>query len=348
MKIDSTILELLVVLGDGPSEKYFLTTHICTDEYEEKLSEAWLRGESDSLPYGTFGDYQTEDCTRTSPQDSTIITKSNLPQIVKLDVTNLTRELIEFGSIGVIYVITAVPLDEELTESSKTPSRELGILGLASNGSDRLYGGNVMANLAITYTSTPTSTVEILQNALVIVPPLAVIPISIFLYWHGQTQSHSNLIRRNARSLRIEINENSAALSGEREYQIIERDSEDDGDLHIRYTNCFLDDDAYTSILTSGEFTRLEVQTQTVLRELYTRIRDHNEQIKYTNELEDHFSIQPNNETDLENLTERYEVNITILEEVIVELIPQAIFELNLEIDIQSSRFSFRRFLPFS
>lgn len=331
--IESVFLKMLVISAEGPSEEYFLTVHVCTNEYHDQLSYAWLRGLTEAVPHSVLGNLETNDCDNISPHDSVVIRKNELPKIVEFDVKNLTREMIKLGAIGVIYLVSASPLDESGFDFDKLPTKGSGFLLIASKSSLETYGSNTVATLSISYSSKTTEVVENLTLALFIIPPFAAIGIPLAIHLHNQKTAQRDLLNRASRSVLRELNGNADALEGRRGYQVIEYNTAGKNLQHVRYTNAFLDDDAYNSIIASGHFTHFSVNTQDVLRELYTRIKDHNDTIRYTNDLEDRASINRLTPKEVSSLIERYDLILTKLENDILQLLPQAVNETNNELE---------------
>lgn len=324
--VDSAKLKLLVVFTDGFTDRYFLIASVCVDDFKDQLTDRWLRGISTAQSFATKGGFQTEDCKVLSPQDSVIINKNEIPKIFELEVTNLTRELIELKSPGLIYVITATPINNETQDYSRLPQPKDGIVGIASKSFLETYGSNTVATLSVSYSVSPTQFSENWNTFLVVMPGFLGVIVPLAIYILKQNKERKDLLIRATTSVSREIAGNEAALRGDKEYQVIKYDTTGKEPQHVRYTNAFLDDDAYNSVVASGQFNHLLVDTQDVLRELYTRIKDHNQIIRYTNELEDKLSFA--NENKHSDVLTRYDLILTRLENEIMLLLEKAKEEL--------------------
>lgn len=321
--IDSAKLKIMVVLTNGTSEDYFLTTRLCLDGFEDKLNDRWLSQISTAQSFTSNGDFKTDDCTRTSPQDSVIVNKYDIPKIYELDVTNLTRELVAVGSNSLIYVITATPVNNYISDYSIIPESGYGVVGISSKSDLQTYGSNTVATLSLIYTTSPTQFSENWNTMLSLLPGFLGVIVSIVIYFAKQKSDRTNLIKRSTKSLLTEIESNEEALTGKQGYKIVEYTGFDTDKSKIKYTNAFLDFDSYENLINSGQFSYFKIDAQTSLRELYTRIKDHNRTLIYIDELEDKFKINfPDDDKRFLMIIARYEAVITLWEKEILELIP--------------------------
>ncbi|MCH7560140.1 MAG: hypothetical protein IIC67_02015 [Thaumarchaeota archaeon] len=162
-----------------------------------------------------------------------------------------------------------------------------------------------------------------------------VIPLLYFLY--ARWSEKQNILKRSSESLKREIRDNSDALTGKKQYQIVEyttKDSKSQKDIQIKYTNAFLDFEVYDSIISSGELTRFGEKTQYYVTYIYTRIKNHNETINYTNEYEDRFFMDGEDKEKIKRWhdeVEKYEISLSKWEKEILGHIPKAVDALNKE-----------------
>lgn len=147
------------------------------------------------------------------------------------------------------------------------------------------------------------------------------IPIGLLIY--QPIRSKRTLVNQNSVSLIKEIESNEGALTGKQDYPIVNYTGLDDEKSSIKYTNAFLDYDSYENLINSGQFSYFVPETQFSLRELYTRIKDHDRTMKYIDELEDKFKLEfPDDNKKFLQAVARYEVVLTLWESQILELIP--------------------------
>lgn len=156
--------------------------------------------------------------------------------------------------------------------------------------------------------------------------------IPILLYRRKEYQTKKDLLIRTSQSMLREIEHNELAITGQSGYTIIERNI-DGNTTGIKFTNAFLDTDSYDSVISSGHFIQFQVETQGLLREFYTRIKDHNSTIVYSNHLEDQLKrdLENDKKVPLETLA-RYDVFLTRTEKELLELAPKIKKVLNTEI----------------
>lgn len=147
------------------------------------------------------------------------------------------------------------------------------------------------------------------------------IPIVLLIY--QPIRSKRTLVNQNSESLIKEIASNEDALTGKQGYPIVNYTALDDEKSQIKYTNAFLDYDSYENLINSGQFSYFIPDTQFSLRELYTRIKDHDRTMKYIDELEDKFKFEfPDDDAKFLQTVARYEVVLTLWESQILKLIP--------------------------
>lgn len=148
------------------------------------------------------------------------------------------------------------------------------------------------------------------------------VPIGILIY--QPIRSRRILINQNAESLLKEIESNEEAITGKQGYPTVKYTGLDDEKSKIKYTNAFLDYDSYENLINSGQFSYFKPDTQFSLRELYTRIKDHERTIKYIDELEDKFKLQfPDDDSKFLKAVARHEAVLTLWESQILELVPE-------------------------
>jgi hypothetical protein len=169
----------------------------------------------------------------------------------------------------------------------------------------------------------------------------ATIAAPLFYLLYTRRSEKYNILKRSSESLKREILDNEDALSGKKNYQIIEyktKESKSQEDVQVKYTNAFLDYEVYSSILSSGELTHFSRKTQYYVTYIYTRIKNHNETINYTNEYEDRFFVDGEDKEKIkrwQNEVEKYEISLSKWEKEILEHIPKAIDALNQEAKIR-------------
>ena len=146
-----------------------------------------------------------------------------------------------------------------------------------------------------------------------------------------------SILTRSSKSLHREINDNLEALEGKKGYQVVTykaKEHRTSKDFQVRYTNAFLDYEIYESIISSGELTHFERKTQYYVTYIYTRIKNHNETINYTNEFEDRYFMEGEDKEKKKRWDkeiEKYEISLSKWETEILEKIPMAIEALDQE-----------------
>jgi hypothetical protein len=116
--------------------------------------------------------------------------------------------------------------------------------------------------------------------------------VSIIFYLYNQSSQRISAIRRASDALIQEIEENKNILDSKRfkkiEYPISTGNA---APKLIRYTNAYLDLEAYSSIVNSGTFTFFSAKTQHKLTHLYGRIRGRNDLLSYVDHFQDLFFL---------------------------------------------------------
>jgi hypothetical protein len=150
--------------------------------------------------------------------------------------------------------------------------------------------------------------------------------LAVILYLHQQNKQRSESIRRSSEAIVQEMEATKRALNSE-EYEKIQYKIQisDGGQGTVKYTNAYLDTEAYKSVLHSGFFTFFSANTQHKLTLLYGRIQSHNELISYVDHFQDLYFM--NHDNSKENVDEwyqkvqRYDVLLTKWEEEITQLL---------------------------
>jgi len=160
---------------------------------------------------------------------------------------------------------------------------------------------------------------------------LAAVAVPLFIYGLSQYIGKRSLLQRAPKAILRELKENEEALTGKKGFDVIQYTSEKEdksgNKIKVKYTNGLLDADAYDSVVKSGQFTHLKVETQNILTAIYTRIKDHNETNRYTNEFEDQFFMNDDSEARKNawyKAVERYDIVLTKWEQEILERLPKA------------------------
>lgn len=160
--------------------------------------------------------------------------------------------------------------------------------------------------------------------------------LTVYLYRHGESREKNDIMRRACEAILRELQENEEALTTKRhkriEYPIGKQsaapvNSARSYEEGVSYTNAYLNIDAFDSILHSGIFTHFGIETQHTLSELYSRVRNHNEMITYTNEFEDRFFSDGDSDEKRKRWqkeVERYEIILTKWEYEILPLLYDA------------------------
>lgn len=166
--------------------------------------------------------------------------------------------------------------------------------------------------------------------------PVAVsVPFVVFLI--SRYVEKKSVLTRSSNSLQWEINDNLEALEGKKEYQVVmykTKEHRTSKEVQVRYTNAFLDYEIYDSIISSGELTHFERKTQYYVTYIYTRIKNHNETLNYTNEFEDRFFMDGEDKEKKkrwDEAIEKYEISLSKWETEILEKIPMALESLDQE-----------------
>lgn len=153
------------------------------------------------------------------------------------------------------------------------------------------------------------------------------IALTIIFYFHQQTKQRKEAIKRSCGSIIKEIDENKKLLES-KEYEKIEYNLNSKlRPNKIKYTNAYLDSEAYKSVLHSGFFTFFSTNTQNKLALLYGRIQSRNELISYVDHFQDiYFLHHDDSESDLEKWykkVERYDILLAKWEEEILVLLDE-------------------------
>jgi hypothetical protein len=164
---------------------------------------------------------------------------------------------------------------------------------------------------------------------------VAAIALTLVLYAHQQSKERKEAVKRSCGAILREIEENKKLLES-KEYEKIEYNIQDQltGPNNIvKYTNAYLDSEAYKSILHSGFFTFFDVYTQHKLTLLYERIHGRNELISYVDHFQDlYFLYNDNSKANLDKWykkVERYDILLTKWEEEILNLLDEVKLLLN-------------------
>lgn len=317
--IQTAKLKLVPYYADDPSKKYSIVINICVDDYINSISK--LQYSVDDPPF-THNFLSTNYCTKISPQDSVLVDSSHIPYEIEFDVTSLTKFLIENGANEIHVVIAGYPLENEITGYDRLPENGIGLLGFVSRISGNIIGDSIRPRLEITYNETASDAVNYFN---VIWPISSAIAIPVGGYIIKQRKERLGILNRGSRAILKEIEDIEDALVGRKNYQVIEYQI-DGGNERVKYTNAFIDFDAYDSIIQSGELTHFKLETQNVLRNLYTRVKDHDDTIKISNGIEDQYYLKHGeyNAENVSRITRRYEKHLTMLDSEILELVPQA------------------------
>jgi len=149
--------------------------------------------------------------------------------------------------------------------------------------------------------------------------------VGIPILWDRKKSKSANkeLLKKTSRSLLREVEHNRKSLSGEMGYSVVTRNI-DGKHPNTKYTNAFLDNDSYDSVIASGQFIQFPVETQGLLREFYTRIKDHTSTLIYTNHQEDLIKRDlENNKSYSPEVLARYDEFLTRIDKEILELSPK-------------------------
>jgi len=153
------------------------------------------------------------------------------------------------------------------------------------------------------------------------------IGVSFFLYWRQQRNERNGILKRSQQTILRELKENEEAITKRythESYTItrVDKITKIVSKIEINYTNAYLDSDAYASILNTGSFTHLPLETQHKLSMLYGRIRAHNELITYVDRFQDSFLLYDKSPARIEKwykAVERYDITLTHWEKEILD-----------------------------
>jgi hypothetical protein len=166
------------------------------------------------------------------------------------------------------------------------------------------------------------SETAVYQTIQIIVATVA-IAVIIGVYWHQQSSSRKDSIRRACDTILKELEENQTALTTEKHKRITYTTSKGE---KLNYTNAFFDTDAYDSVLHSGLFTHFSADTRHKLSLFYSRIKSHNELLDYTNRYEDNFFLNDDSEERKQRWQqeiERYDLLLTKWESEAIKLLDE-------------------------
>jgi hypothetical protein len=157
---------------------------------------------------------------------------------------------------------------------------------------------------------------------------VASIGLTVYFYFHQQKKERKEAIKRSSEAILQEMEGTNRALNSE-EYEKIEYRIQNGpkGQCEVKYTNVYLDNEAYESVLYSGFFTFFSANTQHKLTLLYGRIKSHNELISYVDHFQDLYFM--NHDNTKENVdkwyqnVQRYDILLTKWEEEMTQLLEE-------------------------
>jgi hypothetical protein len=183
----------------------------------------------------------------------------------------------------------------------------------------------------------------LLQSVIGAVGVVAGAGIALYLYWREQKETKLDTISRSCQTILWELADNKKALTGDKHQKIsyhiaksADENAEHKNETLVLYTNAYLHDEAYRTLINSGSFSYFDPDTQYTLVSLYGRIKSHNELLTYTDELQDRILITGayhGGDTDiidakgerlLFSLRERYDLALTKWEKEITGFILEA------------------------
>jgi hypothetical protein len=190
----------------------------------------------------------------------------------------------------------------------------------------------------------------LLQTVIGVLGVIAGVGIALYVYWREQKETKLDTISRSCQAILWELADNKKALSRDEHQKIsyhigkpADEKAEHNYETHVLYTNAYLYDEAYRTLINSGSFSYFEPDTQYTLVSLYGRIKSHNELLTYTDQLQDRILIagayhggQTDNidtrwEQLLFSLRERYDLALTKWEKEINGFILEAEKRINAE-----------------
>lgn len=316
--IEKAELKMLANYAQDSARKYSVIANICADDFRDELDE--LIYKDSRGPFFTHDFFETSKCKVISPQDSVIITSNEIPKKYPWDVTSFVSFLVENDAKEILFVITAVPLNEKNVDFFTSPESSNGVISFIATSD--IYGITSTPALTITYSFQPKP-IQIAFNSFIILWPIfAVIIGPIIGYIIQQRLSKISSMRKAATAILNEVSD-TASVFTDPQFPTISYAAADG--TAIKYTHCFLDHDAYQSVINSGQYSHFKDDTQYQLQQLYSRIKDHNEDIKIIGNIEDQFYLLKGKIDDVEvnKIAEKYGKHITTMENEIKELIPK-------------------------
>jgi hypothetical protein len=151
--------------------------------------------------------------------------------------------------------------------------------------------------------------------------------LTVVFYFHQQATSRKEAIKRSCGAIIKEIEENEKIVAGKEYEKIVYKTIDKLTGQHniVKYTNAYLDSEAYKSVLFSGFFTYFSSNAQHKLTLLYGRIHSRNKFIFYVDQLQDlYFLHNKDPKSDLDDWykkVERYDSLLTRWEEEICGLL---------------------------
>jgi hypothetical protein len=158
---------------------------------------------------------------------------------------------------------------------------------------------------------------------------VASILLTVIFYFHQQSTSKKEAIKRSCGAIIKEIEENKKIL-GSNEYEKISYKTNSQPTIQnsiIKYTNAYLDSEAYKSVLYSGFFTFFSAKTQHKLTLLYGRVHSRNDLLSYVHHFKDLYFLHnrdpKSNLDDWYKKVERYDILLTRWEKEIAGLLDE-------------------------
>jgi hypothetical protein len=199
----------------------------------------------------------------------------------------------------------------------------MGLLFFIPLSVDIIYGQSAQAISP----EDPALLYAILQVVTGVIGIFAGILFTLYLYVYDQRRQKIETIQRSYRTVLWELKDNRKDLLDETKkisYSLRQSNTV----KKIRYTNAYFYEEAYRSILNSGSFSHLSEEAQYKLAFSYSRIKSHNELLRYIDELQDRIilsSDEPDQGKKLFELRKRYDLILTYWESEIEDLVPSVI-----------------------
>lgn len=153
---------------------------------------------------------------------------------------------------------------------------------------------------------------------------LLAIFVSIFLYGFSKRREKWNLLQTAYKTVLNELATNRDDFKNSQKYQIVQRNLDGGKQDRVDYTNGFFDTYAFDTLIKSGQFSHLHMEAQSLLSDLYSRIKGHNQYLEYIDTLTDNFALSTHSDINkLNELKKRYEILITEYEDQVLEFLPQ-------------------------